>query len=122
MDIDRYISFLETENCNFFDHEFLPTGYNKLLDIKLYPADMFHEIINHAREKLLASKLDQQSMYNSITILNKYVDERTDPLIDYASAKRDIDNRDVFNQGALSFEYLLRRINEKYHDWYTSIQ
>lgn len=122
MDIDRYIEFLETEKCNFFDHEFLPTGYNKLLDIKLYPTDIFHEIVNHAKKRFLESKLDQQSVYNSVTILNKYISERSDPLIDYASVKRDIDNRDVFNKGSLSFEYLLSTINQKYYNWYKSIQ
>lgn len=122
MDIERYVNFLKTEECMFFDHEFLPTGYNKLLDIKLYPNDIFFKIIRQARHTLVTSGLDSQSVHNSITILNKYVDERTDPDIDYVKVKRDIENRDVFNKGSVSFASLLCIVDKDCGDWYSSIQ
>lgn len=121
MDIERYIDFLKTEGCVFFDHEFLPTGYNKLLDIKLYPNDIFFRVIQQARDKLMASGLDNQSVHNSITILNKYVAERSDSVIDYVKIKRDISSRDLYNKGDKSFELLLKTIDEDCYNWYLSI-
>jgi sulfatase maturation enzyme AslB (radical SAM superfamily) len=121
MDIEKYIDFLKTEGCMFFDHEFLPTGYNKLLDIKMYPDDIFFKVIKNARDKLISSGLDSQSVHNSITILNKYIAERSDDIPDYSSIKRDIENRDVFNKGDMSFETLLHTLDSDCYIWYSSI-
>lgn len=122
MDIDRYIRFLEAEQCMFFDHEFLPTGYNELLDIKLYPKELFDNIISYANSKLHNSNLDRQSVHNSITILNKYVSERQETILDYSKIKQTIDNRDIFNKGDMSFEALLKVLHNESYDWYKSIQ
>ena len=121
MDIERYIEFLYSENCVFFDHEYLPIGYNKLLDIKLYPDELFYDIINNAKHKLLTSNLDKNSIDNSVTILNKYVDERDNTDIDYANIKKDILVRDKFMRSKLTFGSLLECLNNKAYTWYNSI-
>lgn len=121
MDIDRYISFLQTEQCKFFDHEYLPIGYNKLFDIKLYPDDIFFAVIENARQKLLAADLDQASVENSVAILNKYATERTSDSVDYKNIKHDIEKRDLFGRSKIKFSELLNVIDSKYADWYNSI-
>lgn len=121
MDIERYIEFLEAEKCNFFDHEYLPIGYNKLLDIKVYPDDMFYDIIENAKTKLVNSNLDRACVDNSVAILSKYVDERENITIDYSGIKKEILVRDKFGRGNISFGELLFIVNNKYHNWYSDI-
>lgn len=121
MDMERYVDFLKSEGCMFFDHEYSPISYNQLLDIKLYPDELFFKIIEKARNALESSGLDQQSLHNSITILNKYVAERTISTPDYTKIKRDISSRDLFNKGDKSFELLLKTIDEDCYKWYSSI-
>ena len=106
IDIERYIEFLEQEKCSFFDHEYLPIGYNKLLDIKLYPDELFNQIIENAKQKLLASTLDKNSVDNSIAILNKYVAERNVDIINYNEVKIKIENRDLFGRSNIKFNDL----------------
>lgn len=122
MDIERYIKFLENEKCDFFDHEYLPIGYNKLLDTKLYPDDLFYSIVENAKTKLLASNLNKHCVDNSIAILNKYIAERVDTNEDYAKLKQQISFRDSFGRSKITFEKLLETVNTKYYDWYNSIQ
>ena len=121
MDIDRYIEFLENEQSRFFDHEYLPIGYNKLFDIKLYPDEIFNEVVENAKEKLLASNLDKASVDNSVAILNKYINERVTSDIDYTEIKHDITKRDLFGRSNISFPVLLKTVNERYYNWYLSI-
>ena len=121
IDIERYIEFLEQEKCSFFDHEYLPIGYNKLLDIKLYPDELFNQIIENAKQKLLASTLDKNSVDNSIAILNKYVAERNVDIVNYNEVKIKIENRDLFGRSNIKFNELLRLVNTSCADWYDSI-
>ena len=121
MDIERYIDFLETEQCNFFDHEYLPIGYNKLLDLKLYPDELFNKITSNAKDKLLNSNLNKDSVNNSIAIINKYIAERTSTSPDYSSFKKEILMRDKFGRSNITFSELLNIIDNDCYDWYNSI-
>ncbi len=121
MDIERYINFLTDENCGFFDHEYLPIGYNQLLDIKLYPDDMFYNIINSAKSKLIESSLDKNSIHNSLSIINKYVIERENNTIDYKDIKEKITIRDKHNRSNITFEQLLKTINNDCYDWFINL-
>lgn len=121
MDIDRYIKFLEAEKCNFFDHEYLPIGYNKLLDIKIYPDELFNKIVTNAKSKLLDSNLDKASVNNSIAIINKYIAERKIIEPDYSSIKKEILVRDKYSRGNITFGELLSILGSDYYDWYDSI-
>lgn len=121
MDIERYINFLETEQCSFFDHEYLPIGYNKLLDLKLYPDELFNKITSNAKNKLLASNLDKNSVNNSIAIINKYIAERELDNPDYSSFKKEILVRDKFGRSNITFSELLNIIDNDCYSWYSSI-
>ena len=121
MDIDRYIKFLESEQCGFFDHEYLPIGYNKLLDIKIYPDELFNKIVSNAKDKLLNSNLDTYSINNSIAIINKYITERESTTPDYSVMKEEILIRDKYSRGNISFGELLQTVDNECYNWYNSI-
>lgn len=122
LDIDRYIEFLQNEQAEFFDHEYLPIGYNELLDVKLYPDDLFYKIIDYAKTKLLSSNLDRKSVDNSISILNKYCSERNTTNIDYLAIKEKILQRDKFMRNSKPFGDLLKIVSNDCYNWYNSIK
>ena len=121
MDIERYIDFLEQEQCNFFDHEYLPIGYNKLLDVKLYPETLFNDIITNAKDKLAKSNLNKTSVDNSLAILNKYITERSNPNVCYTTIRSEIKKRDKFGRSNISFDQLLDIINKPSYEWYNKL-
>lgn len=122
MDIERYIKFLETEQCQFFDHEYLPIGYNKLLDVKIYPDVLFDSIVKNAINKLSVSTLDSNCVNNSVAILSKYITERKDQDVDYIRIKQDITFRDTFSRGNIDFISLIKLVNNECFQWYNSLQ
>lgn len=122
MDIDRYIDFLEAEQCDFFDHEYLPIGVNPLMDIRVYPDHLFNSIIDHAINRFESANLKQSWKDNSLTILRKYVDERNSvPSISFEDAKASIVERDSHLVYGETFGTLLSIIHPECAEWYDSI-
>lgn len=120
MDIDRFMDFFEEHDATMFNHEYAPNDYKNLLDIRLYPQELFDSIINHAIERLERSELKGKEY--TLSILQMYIKEKHlfDP--DYIDIKRQILRRDGFLKNSGSFEHLLEKINPQVNYWFNSVE
>jgi sulfatase maturation enzyme AslB (radical SAM superfamily) len=118
MDIDRFMDFFEQHGSSMFNHPYLPNDYKNLLDIRLYPKELFDKIINHAMERISRSDLPGKDY--TLSLLQMYIKERFED-VDYSDIKRQIIRRDKFLKNAVSFEKVLEHLDHEVSEWYKSI-
>lgn len=118
MDIDRFLEFFETHGTTMFNHQYVPNEYKNLLDVRLYPKELFDKIINHAIERIEQTTLAGKEY--TLSILQMYIKERFED-VDYVDIKRQIMRRDKFLKNSESFELLLEQLDSEVSDWYKSI-
>ena len=118
LDIDRFLDFFEQYDIAMFNHQYIPNDYKNLLDIRLYPKELFDKIIDHAIERISKSNFNGKDY--TLSILQMYIKERFED-VDYVDIKRQIRSRDKFLKNSVSFEKLLEQLDVEVSDWYKSI-
>ncbi|NBO70599.1 MAG: twitch domain-containing radical SAM protein [Bacteroidetes bacterium] len=120
MDIDRFMDFFESNDGNMFNHQYEPNDYKNLLDIRLYPDDIFHTVIDHAIDRIRRTHLGGKE--STLEVLEMYRKQKSDfSNPDYQEIKNHTQRRDKFLKNSKSFEELLQQINKPTYNWYVGI-
>ena len=121
MDIDRFLDFFSDGNQTYnFSHQFEQNKYKNFLDIRLYPQQLFDDIIDNASRKIESSELGGKEY--TLSILQMYRQQKPEFAdVDYAYIKSEIQRRDKFLKNSQSFEALLNKIHKPAYEWYVGI-
>jgi uncharacterized Fe-S cluster-containing radical SAM superfamily protein len=121
MDIERFLNFFSGKNLTYnYSHPYEQNVYKNFMDIRLYPQQLFDDIIDNARRKIESSELWGNDY--TLTILEMYKQQKKEFAdVDYAHIKSEIQRRDKFLKNSHSFEALLSKIHKPAYEWYVSI-
>ena len=121
MDIERFLNFFADENLTYnYSHQYEQNVYKNFMDIRLYPQQLFDDIIDNARKKIESSKLGGNDY--TLTILEMYKRQKKEFAdVDYVHIKSETQRRDKFLKNSHSFEALLSKIHKPAYEWYVSI-
>lgn len=121
MDIERFLDFFSDNNQTYnFSHQYEQNNYKNFLDIRLYPQQLFDDIIDNATQKI--QNIEMGGKDHTISILEMYRKQKQEfTNVDYAPIKNEIQRRDKFLKNSHSFEALLNKIHKPTYDWYVGI-